>query len=103
LSKGKFFYQFLQEEKMKSRIYHLLLAAVTAAFVTACDNTDTTGDTTGTGAAGGVGTTEMDAPAGAEGTTSEDYPASEIPSNVDPQNQDSDMTNTDPNTTNTNP
>lgn len=88
---------------MKYRIYHLLLAAVTAAFVTACDNTNTTEDTTGAGSAGGVGTTEMDAPTGAEGTTSEDYPASEIPSNVDPQGQNSDMTNTDPNTTNTNP
>jgi len=87
---------------MKSRIYHLLLAAVTAAFVAACDNTNTTEDTTGTGAAGGMGTTEMDAPAGTEGATSED-PASEIPSNVDPQDPNSDMTNTDPNTTNTNP
>lgn len=89
---------------MSSRIYHLLLAAATAALLTACDNTNNTGDNTGAGSAGGVGTTQMDAPAGAEGTTSEDYPASEIPNNVDQQNQDSDMTNTDPNaTTNTNP
>ena len=88
---------------MNTRIYHLLLAVATAALVTACDNTNTTEDTTGTGAAGGVGTTQMDAPTGAEGTTNEDNPASEIPNNVDQQNQDSDMTNTDPNTTNTNP
>lgn len=88
---------------MSSRIYHLLLAAATAALLTACDNTNTTEDTTGTGSAGGVGTTEMDAPTGAQGVTSEDYPASEIPSNVDQQDPNSDMTNTDPNTTNTNP
>jgi hypothetical protein len=90
---------------MNSRINHLLLAAATAALVTACDNTETTGDNTGTGSAGGVGTTQMDAPAGAEGTTSENYPASEIPNNVDPQTQQDaePMDNTDPNTTNTNP
>lgn len=94
---------------MKSRMYYLLLAAVTATFLTACDRTDnaTEGDTSApaAGSAGGVGTNDMGTGTGtgAEGTTSQD-PATEIPNNTDPQSQDSGTTsNTDPNTTNTNP
>jgi hypothetical protein len=100
LSKSKFFFNFYRRYNMNTRIYHLLLAAATAALVTACDNTNTTEDTTGTGSAGGVGT-QMDAPMGAE--TAPADPAGEIPSNVDEPSPGSDMSNTDPETTNTNP
>ncbi|HZV62466.1 MAG TPA: hypothetical protein VFF75_08620 [Methylophilaceae bacterium] len=93
---------------MKSRMYYLLLAAVTATFLTACDRTDdnaTQGDTSApaAGSAGGVGTNDMGTGTGAESTTSPD-PATEIPNSTEPQSQDSGTTsNTDPNTTNTNP
>lgn len=87
---------------MNTRIYHLLLAAATAALVTACDNTNTTEDTTGAGSAGGVGT-QMDAPMTDPGATNESAPAGEIPNNVDSPSQTEDMTSTDPNATNTNP
>jgi len=92
---------------MKSRIYYLLLAVMTAAFLTACDNTDTTTENDmgapAAGSAGGVGTNDPGATTGAEGTTSPD-PATEIPGNTDSQTQDPNAAGTtDPSTTNTNP
>ena len=91
---------------MKSRIYYLLLAAVTATFLTACDNTDTTTENDmgapATGSAGGVGANDMGTGAGTEGTTSQD-PATEIPGNTDPSQDPGTTSNTDPSTTNTNP
>jgi hypothetical protein len=82
---------------MRSRLYCIVLAAITAAFITACDNSGNTGtnanDTSATGSAGGTGTGMSDMSPG----TSSDLP----PANTDPQqSQDSqDMGNSDSNTT----
>lgn len=91
---------------MKSRIYYMMLAVITAAFLTACDNTDTTesGDlnSPATGSSGGVGTENMESDPAVNDLDTENYPESEIPTNIDPQDPGS-TSNTDPNATNTNP
>jgi len=85
---------------MKSRIYYLLLAAVTATFLTACDRNDSaTDDAPATGSAGGTGA-GMESTTGVEGTTTQD-PAAGVPAD---QSQDAGATgSTDPNTPATNP
>lgn len=87
---------------MKSRLYYMLLAMVTAAFLSACDNSGTTESNDFTGSSGGVGTENMESDPAASDLDSQNYPESEIPANIEPQDSDS-MGNTDPNTTNTNP
>lgn len=86
---------------MKSRLYYMVLAVITAAFLTACDNTGTTDDSA-TGSSGGVGTENMQSDPAVNDMNTENYPESEIPTNIDPQDPGS-TGNTDPNTTNTNP
>lgn len=87
---------------MKSRLYYMLLAVITAAFLSACDNTGTTESEDFTGSSGGVGTESMESDPAINDLDSQSYPESEIPTNIEPQDSDS-MSNTDPNATNTNP
>ena len=91
---------------MKTRLYYMVLAVITAAFLTACDNTNTTESndmsSPATGSAGGVGTENMESDPAVNNMDTENYPESEIPANVDPQDPGA-TGNTDPNTTNTNP
>lgn len=91
---------------MRSRIYYMMLAVITAAFLTACDNTNTTESndmsSPATGSSGGVGTENMQSDPAANDMGTGNYPESEVPTNIEPQDSGS-TSNTDPNTTNTNP